>query len=519
MFILVAIMGLVSLSGDDPSSDTVESVEVKNDAMDIIGLETGDVVSFKGIPYAEAPVGDLRFAPPVAKEPWTETLDCTKYGPCEIQSGSPALVNTTASEDCLYLNVWAPADAKVGDDLPVYVWIHGGAFYRGAGSIPDYDGTHFAEKGIVVVTINYRMGALGFLALDTLMDEYGTTGNWGLLDQIMALQWVNDNIAEFGGDPGNITIGGESAGSVSVSHLVMSPLTEGLFQKAIMQSGNTLSNQGIARVTGATLDGAIDVSQKFAAKFGATDSKEGLEILRSIDPYVLFDLGEFDFDCTNNPAYQFWPTLDGNALPMDPEKALIDGDYNDVEVLMGYNLMEGKTFLFSDSIVNDQNVDAFIYDTFKEDPEKAIAIYEAMDAPTYDKMLDLASLSYFIIPMNIMWDAMVANGTSVYAYQFDYTDSNGAVPEHGVDIGYTFGTLDIKNPNPSETDLMVQEQVHNMWCNFIKSGDPNTGLELPSDVVWEKYSPEEGKVFHFNEECHFSEMDDKELIDELIGYW
>ncbi|HJJ36898.1 MAG TPA: carboxylesterase family protein, partial [Methanocorpusculum sp.] len=213
----VLLLGAVALvlvcciiaAGCTSSSTTT----VKNDALNIIGISEDGVDKFLGIPYAEPPVGDLRFAPPVAKEPWTETLDCTQYRNASVQSPFLISAETPQGEDCLYLNIWKPADAKEGDNLPVYFWIHGGGWCYGSGAEAIYNGEQFAKEGIILVTINYRLGTLGYLALDTLMEEYGTAGNWATLDQICALQWVHDNIAKFGGNPNDVTIGGESAGS------------------------------------------------------------------------------------------------------------------------------------------------------------------------------------------------------------------------------------------------------------------------------------------------------------------
>src|SRR5574344_1456681 len=170
----------------------------------VSGAQENGVLSFKGMPYAKPPLGELRFTPPNEAEPWTGVRECIAYGPCATQADS-ILVNNETSEDCLYLNIWTP---NVSGKLPVYFWIHGGGFCTGCGSMEYYNGSYFAQQDIVVVTINYRLGALVFLAFNTLLQQYGTTGNWGTLDQIAALKWVRQNIAAFGGDPDNITIGG-----------------------------------------------------------------------------------------------------------------------------------------------------------------------------------------------------------------------------------------------------------------------------------------------------------------------
>ncbi|MDR1074188.1 MAG: carboxylesterase family protein, partial [Treponema sp.] len=259
----------------------------------IKGVRAKGVYAYKGIPYAKAPVGDLRFAPPQDAEPWTEVRDCTKYGPVIPQwlTVSLRLDNTEQSEDALIVNVWTPSAPKKNDKLPMYVFIHGDGYAFGSGNEKDYDGTGFALDGVVAVTINYRLSALGFFASNETYNQYGTTGNWGILDQIKVLEWVRDNIAEFGGDPEQVTIGGESAGSLSVSALVLSPLAKGLFRSAIMESGAILAMQAMAYH--GDLQKSIEQSQALAGIFGASDTAEGLAYLRQVDGYVLNYLSPF----------------------------------------------------------------------------------------------------------------------------------------------------------------------------------------------------------------------------------
>ncbi|MHB9296596.1 hypothetical protein PilKf_02369 [Pillotina sp. SPG140] len=231
LFLLSVETACVSSGKEDTAVPSRQSAVVGTNVTNVTrngpieGLEADGIYAYKGIPYAKAPVGDLRFAPPQDVEPWTTVLDCTKYGPLTVQlADNPflAVENANQSEDSLSLNVWTPAAPGATDKLPVYVYIHGGGFGNGSGNETTFDGTSFAKNGVVTVTINYRLGTLGFFASQETYKQYGTTGNWGLLDQIKALEWIRDNIANFGGDPSQVTIGGESAGSWSVSALIES---------------------------------------------------------------------------------------------------------------------------------------------------------------------------------------------------------------------------------------------------------------------------------------------------------
>jgi para-nitrobenzyl esterase len=217
------------------------------------------------------------------------------------------------------------------------VFIHGGGFAAGSGASPVYDGTGFARKGIVTVTVNYRLGALGFLASRETLKQYGTTGNWGLLDQIKSLEWIRDNIAAFGGDPGKVTIGGESAGSSSVSALVVSPFANGLFRGVIMESGSVLSLPELSYYARSDRQKTIEVSGMLADIFGAGDDADGLAQMRGADSSALSPLSAFVPDQTTTPAFSFTPIRDGKVIPEDPLGALASGDFTGLNLLIGFN--------------------------------------------------------------------------------------------------------------------------------------------------------------------------------------
>lgn len=481
------------------------------------GTAEGDTYVFKGVPYAQPPIGDLRFAPPREMEPWEDVLACDAFASCATQAPS-MLVNTTPSEDCLYLNIWTPSDATPDSRLPVVFWIHGGGYFTGCGTMDYYDGSAFAAQGVILVTINYRLGALGFLGLKTLLEQYGTTGNWGTLDQIAALQWTHGNIANFGGDPENITIDGESAGSFSVSNLIMSPLAKGLFKRAIMQSGSIFSNKVAVPFTKSELQPTIDMSREFAAQFGADDSPEGLEKLRSIDAMGLWQTGYFSSDATEVCPLAFWPTLDGHVLPQDPAAALKSGAVNGDEFIIGFNQCEGAVFISEKT--TPEFAQAYIERIFPDGKTAHInELYPGADPVM--QVTDVVTYAYFKAGETLMKDELARLGKKVYGYQFDYTPG-GSYPmknlgaHHAVEILYSFATSEKAGLSVDDRDRVVAEQMHTMWVNFAKTGSPNPVDEeadtLPQDVPWIAHVPGAGPTYYFDVSMRCTETEDVEKI-------
>ena len=514
--ILVVIgVGVSYVQADDvddtepevPDTDVPVTEEVINKQMNIRGLTDGEVTCYKGIPYAEAPVGDLRFAPPVPKAQWTETLDCTKFGHSSVQL---PIVPPGIDMDCLYLNVWAPADAKAGDNLPVYVWIHGGAYIIGSGSQPLYDGTEFAKDGIVTVTINYRLGMEGYLNLQVLKDEYGSAGNFGTLDQVLALKWVHDNISAFGGDNGHVTIGGESAGGASVFNLLMCKEAGGLFQQAIMESGSI--DCGFMPMIASDDQKSLASFRSLLSTLGLEDSEEGLAELREMDPLFLWNLASISASELIDKPYFYMPVFDGKVLPKEPIRALKEGDYNkDVKVIIGNNGREGD--LFDGNTLTSMDVGKYLYRNWEGDDARAIMeLYKGDHRLPNEKTSEVIALTLFMVPAAIVQNELADDGETVYAYEFEYRGSNEVEPIHMSELAYVFGNLGKMNSNTTETDRLVMDQAHSMWVNFIINGDPNVGLELPSDVVWEKYDTDTRGAFHFNAEFTFG---DKTLADKV----
>lgn len=465
---------------------------------------------FKGVPYAKPPVGNLRFAPPEPPDPWKEDRECFTFGNCAIQEPS-LLVNTTPSEDCLYLNLWVPTNLE-GKKAPVFFWIHGGGYYNGCGTMNYYDGTAFAQKGIIVVTINYRLGVLGFLGLKTLYDEFGTTGNWGTLDQIAALKWTKENIAAFGGDPEAITIAGESAGSFSVSNLVLSPLTKGLFKQAIMQSGSVFENFAAVPYTQSMLKPTMDMSAAFAQSLGAEDTPEGLAKLRQMDALDLWKAGFFSSDVTVSCPFAFWATLDGTVIPENPVDALMTGRYNPCNVLMGFNQNEGIVFM-SDQSTEDGARD-YINRIFSETSAKEVRNYYKEQGLTDMQCIpDLVTYTYFKAGMTFFKETLARQGAAVYGYEFDFTgDGNYPMQQlgahHALDILYVFDTIETAGLTAGDAGEFVENQMHDLWCNFVKTGNPNEGDPLPDPTLWEKYKDTDPKTYYISDKVHFGPTED-----------
>ena len=283
---------------------------------------------FKGIPFAKPPIGNLRWRAPQPIKKWEGVLQATKFAPGPIQGGNPP---SGKSEDCLYLNVWTPAKSAK-EKVPVLVWIYGGGFGAGATSEASYNGKNLAKKGVVLVSIAYRVGQLGFMAHPELSAENSknTSGNYGLLDMIAGLQWVKDNIAAFGGDPNKVTIFGESAGGIAVSMLCASPLSKGLFNGAISQSGGSFGPSRATTYPGENMK-TLKTAENEGLDYMKTAGVTSIEKLRSIEADKL-------------PAGRGWPIVDGWVIPDDQYKLYEAGKYNDIPILIGYNSDEGVQF-------------------------------------------------------------------------------------------------------------------------------------------------------------------------------
>ncbi len=455
------------------------------------------VVSFKGIPYAAPPFGPNRFRPPQSVEPWSGVRDTLTYGPTvpkppyfppfDVLLPEPAI----AGEDCLNLNIWSPDLGQA--TLPVMVWIHGGAFANGTGAIPTYDGSSFARDGVVCVTINYRLGADGFLFLDDGI------ANLGLLDQIAALEWVQKNIAAFGGDPDNVTIFGESAGGMSVTTLLSMPRADGLFRRIIAQSGaghHVISPKA-----------ALGVSRYLAKKLGVEPTREAIAAVPT--KQLLQAQVELSGDVFNTPDPTVWgevaanlmpfePVIEGDILPARPIDRIAAGVNPGIDILVGTNTEEERLFMVPNGSIDKVTQEALVgaIAAYGLPVEKTLATYRAtrQNATAGDLLAAILTDWFFRIPAIRLAEARVASSATTYMYEFAWRSPQfdkrlGAC--HALEIPFVFDTLDkegyeaMLGPNPPQ---QLANSMHAAWVAFANKGDPG----------WPKYDLTRRATMHFD---------------------
>ena len=474
----------------------------------VAGERRGDVRIWKGIPYAAPPLDALRFRPPQPLVPWTGVRAATRFGPVAAQSRDPRIAvlsgvteKVASSEDCLFLNVFAP-EPRAPDDgaWPVMVWIHGGAFVMGSGSTPLYHGVAFAEQGIVVVTLNYRLGVAGFLYLGDLAPGYDA-GNCALLDQVAALRWVRDNIAAFGGDPGAVTVMGESAGAISIGTLLAMPAARGLFQRAILQSGASgLSPPG--------RDDATKVAHHVLAELEVTvDDLAAVPIDRLIA-------------CQERLSHRlglgaFAPYVDGVTVPDRPIDVIRGGAAAGIPLLVGSNRDEWKLF---EVFLGEVTVEAFkapLRDRLGPLLDRLLAVYRDGHPERSDlrAWVDLVGDVVFRIPVIRLAEAQADRGAPVHAYRFDWKSPAfggrlGAA--HALELPFVWNRLDLPMSQALLGDQVTHAQalatsVHVTWARFIRTGDPNGG-GLPE---WPRYDSQRRATLLIDRRC--------EVVDDPGG--
>ena len=477
-------------------------LKIKTDKGSVEGTLTtdGQVRAFKGIPYAAPPVGDLRWQPPQPAAKWHDTLAAHDFGHHCIQSGSyPDMVfhDPGPSEDCLTLNVWTPANAKPGS-LPVMVWIYGGGFTSGSTSESRQDGQFLAHRNVVIVSMNYRLGIFGFFAHPALTAESPNhaSGNYGLLDQAAALAWVKRNIAAFGGDPNNITLFGESAGSFSVSSQMASPLSKNLIAKAIGESGGAFHSSGLGYPPLAKAE------QEDAAFAQAAFNTSSLAALRKLSVDDLVNAA--NAKTTPRPP-RFGPDVDGYFLPQSIPGIYAASQQAHIPLLAGWNADEARAQVINAPI--QPTVATFTAQATKDFADRAqdfLAVYPATtDAEATQSAGDFAS-DRFIVYSTWAWlEAQVNTGHApVYRYRLDlgspgdrfHPAAIGAF--HSDDIEYVFGTLDSRQQATwRPEDRALSNQIQQYWTNFARTGDPNA----PGLPTWPTYTPATNwQVMHLN---------------------
>lgn len=478
LIIAVAAAGISAAAGADPLTIKTEQGKLHGKV-----INDGKVRAFLGIPYAAPPVGDRRWKAPEPPAHWKGVRDATEYGAHCMQShpfDDMVFQDSGPSEDCLYLNVFAPADAKAGAKLPVMFWIHGGGDEAGSASEPRHNGDFLPTKGVVLVTINYRLGVFGFLATTDLAKEAGAAGNYGLMDMVAALEWVKENIARFSGDPGNVTIFGESAGSSAVSTLMAAAPARGLFEKAIGESGAALN-------VGSHGPEELAEREKQAQLWVESLGAANLAALRALPTEAILAAA------AGKGAPNFRVVVDGRVLTGPVADTYAAGKQAHVPLLAGWNRDDAGPPSLHDETAAQWKAHAA--KRFGDRADQFLAVYPGeTDQQATRSSLDYAADTFIAFGTWKWIEAQVKTSDApVYRYHFEQPAPPskfhpGWYAFHSDDIEYVFGTLDTR-PDAEwlPEDRKLSEQMMDYWTNFAKTGDPN-GPGLPEWPRFDKTS-------------------------------
>ena len=500
-FILVSIITLSFAHPYEKSFIALDSYVKEKPIVELTcgkaqGLLTKDeaVEVYAGLPYAKAPIGELRWKEPQDIEPWEGVRDATHFASKSMQPASTTFINGLVdiysskgwypylkeeyeekrSEDSLYLNIWKPHTEET--NLPILVYIHGGSLTSGSSYANDIRGVEVARKGVIMITVAYRLGVFGYFAHEDLASESAnhTTGNYGLLDQIKALEWINNNATSFGGDKNNITIAGESAGSSSVSAICSSPLAKGLFKRAIGESSSLVTVK--APHTYRMMEDALETGHSIMKEFNC----KSINDLRKIPASKL----------VNTKYANSSMTLDGYALTKNPYDVYKDGENNEEALLNGFNVLEGDAFVvpsFLFSPTNKNNIKERLIKEFGDDfGEKIYNLYlNKINEDAFSAFNEIYSVHWFMQP-HYSWSNMAKNnGVKVYRYQFTKENKYHAT-YHAGEMIYAYGNVKYEDRTYryNQSDLELSETMLSYWTNFAKTGDPNGGA-LPT---WTEFS-------------------------------
>jgi para-nitrobenzyl esterase len=479
----------------------MDIIKINSGSISGVSLE-GGVHAFKGIPFAAPPVGNLRWRPPQQVAPWNGVRKCLQYGPACPQPDLSSTIGarfSNQSEDCLYVNVWTPATSPAAN-LPVMVWIHGGAFIVDDSSNPLYDGKNLARKGVVVVSINYRLGPYGFLAHPRLSQEssHHVSGNYGFLDQIVALKWVRDNIKAFGGDPNKVTIFGESAGARSVALLMVSPLSKGLFQQGILESRTVFTPIYDMRQSWYGRPSMEHIGELIAQRLGCDKASDPIACMRSKSAQEILSAAKptiAGLIFSEKKGFPFEPIVDGWAIPEDPSDMFDAGRQARIPIIAGSNRDEATLFT-SKMKIDPTRAQAIVRFVFPRHADKILHMFPMKTTEEARTGLnnifgDMGSIA----PIRATLRDMDKIGARTWRYYFTRVrpDSRGQRFEayHGCEIQYVFETFP---PGPLEAvDRQVADAITGAWVRFAATGDPNGG-GLPQ---WPAYNRSAGSYLEF----------------------
>ncbi|XP_066274577.1 cholinesterase 1 [Branchiostoma lanceolatum] len=520
---ILPLLVLVRTSVDAATSVVTTSAgQVSGLELDVLGRK---VNAFLGIPFAKPPIGDLRFKAPEPADSWTDVYEATQFpnscmlAPDEAFPGFHGAEmwnpNTPISEDCLYLNVWQPSPAPTG--ATVLVWIYGGGFFSGTSSLDVYDGRYLARmEDVVVVSMNYRLGALGFL----YTGSEAAPGNAGLLDQHLALQWVQQNIQAFGGDPGKVTIFGESAGAASVNFHMLSPMSRDLFQRAMMHSASALAPWAVT-----PSEQARQRSKALAIDIGCSADEEDMDVLvaclREVSAQTILD-HEWNVVDLSDAHFladiPFPPIKDGRFLTEDPAEMYAEGNFKDIDILVGFVKDEGNFWLVygvpgfdkdTDSIIDRETFVgdiAFCHPRLNDITVEATAfeytdwLHVDQDTMYRDALDSVFGDPFFVCPTMAVGKAHVNHGRTAYVYEFAQVASNLAWPHwmgamHGYEIEFIFGLPIDPKWNYTAEEGELARRMMRYWTNFARTGNPNKRTaDDPTDDIWRPYT-EEGREY------------------------
>ena len=507
--------------------DKTEVLQLENGKVQGLLSEDKKVEIYGGIPYAEAPIGDLRWKEPVAKSNWEGVKDCSTFGYRAMQKDQAPLINGLVdlyaakswhpdfkehylqpmNEDCLSLTIWKPAGEV--KDLPILVYIHGGSLMTGSASYEDYNGEAVAKQGVIMINIQYRLGVFGYFAHPDLVKESpnGTTGNYGLLDQIEALKWINRNASYFGGDKNNITVAGESAGSSSVSALCASPRAAGLFRRAIGESSSIVVKK--APHTYRTMEEAEKTGQKIMEEMKCSSIEE----LRKLPAEKLLST-----QYTNSSM-----TLDGYALEENPYDVYLHHNNNEEALLNGFNVKEADAFVIPTYLTSPTNKDNFherLVTAFNEEyATKIETLYkDKIEKDAFSVFNEIFSVYWFMHPHYSWTNMAIDAGVDVYRYQF--TKENGFYGTyHSGELIYAYGNVE-NSPYKyryNDSDVTLSKTMLSYWTNFAKAGNPN-GENLPE---WNLFDKTENKIMELGSNVGpikdpYTEL--YPIIDDFIDY-
>jgi para-nitrobenzyl esterase len=496
---------IIAVSCLRPALGQIQIVQVTGGQLE--GVVKDGVASFKGIPFAAPPIGELRWKPPQPLKPWSGARKADAFGPAPMQNRALSLLMggwSGVSEDCLYLNVWTPA-TNLDEKLPVMVWIYGGGFMIGMTSQPLYDGTKLAQKGVVLVSVAYRLGPFGFLAHPELSRESGKgSGCYGLQDQVAGLRWVRDNIARFGGDPSRVTIFGESAGGMSVSMLTVVPAARGLFHRVIAESGSAM-----APGRRDYLPTAEEAGKKFLSELGATDLKSARALSADQIQKAISGLS----------LGKFRPVADGDFLPGDSYELFEAGRFNDTPILVGFNSDEGAWFARP-----PRTPEAFekqVRDMFGPAAEGVLQSYPHSTPAEINKSSREILRDAFMGWPTCAWAKLQSRKGHhpAFVYYFDHRTSSspeGAI--HAAELAYVFRNLTAFAGAPSPPraeDVALSDLMSSYWVNFASAGDPN-GPGLPA---WPAFEEKEMKTLVFDQVPSARHLPNTEKLKAFDGYY